>query len=433
MIYRRMTCWVLGTISLLCATASATTGDCYQDPTICLVKPFEACLPCKNSPVQGCCVPSPQDIDCYATPGVCGSDKWCQIMDRKSWNETEKITRGRCIQFQNECESCTSSLLDDSTRTIPGLDAGAFYSQSEKQLGTFLVRLTRCDPNQGLICTGNAIPSLPATCVKRRKLPPNADKATPAQMYMWVKRFLRMGATNLEGVTNRNPSEQQPQGCSRKDIEAGVNMIVKSLWNSNLWGEYKDMKVESTFDELCCRWKNYTDKLSAFQANRTGPSYRNPLNPHDPNNGNAPPCVWCSFDGAYNDENPSVWSLLHALTFNLPDVISAQQFHVLQSIPIWLRQHLSCPLCRSHIHEHLINLGIPQSHQGQDWARFFWRAHNYVNEQSEVTRCGSMACGWGVWNTPPAYKCAGNYRYPWYLSFADATSQWQITNSTFYN
>ena len=63
----------------------------------------------------------------------------------------------------------------------------------------------------------------------------------------------------------------------------------------------------------CCHWPNYTAALTPFQANRTGPSYRNPLHPDDPVMGNAPPCVWCQFDGAYNDENPSVWRLCHAI------------------------------------------------------------------------------------------------------------------------
>ena len=37
----------------------------------------------------------------------------------------------------------------------------------------------------------------------------------------------------------------------------------------------------------------------------------------------------------------SVWSLIHALTFNLPEVVSEMQLQVLQSLPLWLRQHLS--------------------------------------------------------------------------------------------
>ena len=38
--------------------------------------------------------------------------------------------------------------------------------------------------------------------------------------------------------------------------------------------------------------------------------------------GNPPPCVWCAFDGAYVDENPNIWYLIHALTFNLPETLA---------------------------------------------------------------------------------------------------------------
>ena len=114
-----------------------------------------------------------------------------------------------------------------------------------------------------------------------------------------------------------------------------------------------------------------------------------------------------------------------ALTFNLPDTVSEKQHQVLRSLPLWLREHLSCALCRSHIHEHLIELGIPDKRSGREWAGFYWKAHNYVNEQSEVTRCGSQSCGWGTWSTPPAYRCAGVYRNAWFLTFADAAAQWR--------
>lgn len=207
--------------------------------------------------------------------------------------------------------------------------------------------------------------------------------------------------------------------------------MLKTLWDEQLWGAYKEISITETYNELCCKWDNYTESLSEFQRNRTGASFRNPVYPDDPVRGNSPPCVWCQFDGAYNDENPSIWSLIHALTFNLPDTVTEEQHQVLQSIPLWLREHLSCPLCRSHVAEHLIGLGVPQSHSGIAWARFFWQAHNYVNEQSEVTRCGSQSCGWGVWQTPSAYICAGLYRNAWYTSFGDASVQWRIfPNST---
>merc|ERR1719359_856437 len=98
--------------------------------------------------------------------------------------------------------------------------------------------------------------------------------------------------------------------------------------------------------------------------------------------GNPAPCIWCRFDGAFNDENPTVWSLIHALTFNLPDHITEHQWSALRAIPLWLREHLSCSLCRSNIKEHLIDIGIPASRSGAVWAEFFWSAHNFVNEQS---------------------------------------------------
>jgi hypothetical protein len=209
-------------------------------------------------------------------------------------------------------------------------------------------------------------------------------------------------------------------------LHQGVNFIFKALWQENLWGVFPTLDISMTYDEHCCLSPTYMASLSPFQFNRTRASWRNPRDPNNHVTGNSPPCVWCQFDGAYNDENPSIWSIIHVFTFNLDEVITELQYQVLRSLPLWLRQHLSCDLCRSHIHEHLIDLGIPKSRRGVDWAHFFWQAHNYINEQSEVTRCGSQSCGWGIWQTPPAYRCAGTYRNPWFISFSDASMQWRV-------
>lgn len=246
-------------------------------------------------------------------------------------------------------------------------------------------------------------------------------------MYEWGKRMMRMGAHNYEKTEpGLGPQDQTAEGSTREEVHAGVNAILSGLWNPTVWGTFEPLAIESTYNELCCNWDNYTAQMSQFQKDRTGASYRFPMDPNAAEIGNAPPCVWCEFDNAYNDENPSIWSLIHALTFNLPSVVSEYQFVLLSSLPMWLREHLSCPLCRSHIEEHLIELGVPEARLGSTWAHFFWRAHNYVNEQSEVTRCGSQSCGWGVWQTPASYNCAGVYRYAWYLPFSDAQKQWTV-------
>lgn len=412
-------------------------ADCFVDPSVCSVKPFKACVPCDDDHERGCCFEPPVQPDCYLYPDTCDDNSWCQLNDRKSWNEDDTTTMGRCVSYQSLGESCSGTFEEDNPPIIPGLNAFAFYANGDlqdalpKPIGSYLTRETRCDPNKGLVCTGNLIPSLPGTCVHRRELPEATQTAanwlTADMLYDWGKRMIRMGARNLlNSVPNRTAFDQDPQGNPREEIHAGVNFILRTLWNSSLWGVYEDIDVESTYDELCCTSDEYAATLTEFQSNRTGASWRNPLNPDDEVKGNAPPCVWCQYDGAYNDENPSIWSLIHALTFNLPNTVTEPQFQVLQSLPLWLRQHLSCALCRSHIKEHLIDLGIPNSRSGIEWGRYFWQAHNFINEQSEVTRCGSQSCGWGIWQTPPAYRCAGVYRNPWFMSFEDATMHWML-------
>jgi len=408
----------------------ATGVDCFQDPSVCGVKPYEICTPCDHNPSTGCCTAPSRSPDCYTFPGVCdNATHWCELNDRKSWNETDVTTMGRCVPYQKICESCTADLSENSPPSVlPGLDAYDFvapgYIHEGKPLGSFVKRATRCGPS--LICTGEVVPSLPATCVQHRKPPQGQDLPTRGNLQSWGRRMLRMGARNMQNtVKNIPPSEQRDQGVTRDTIHQGVNLILSALWRLDLWGTFEVLRVDETHDELCCNWDNYTAKLSEYQLNRTI-EFRNVLFPNDPVRGNPPPCVWCQFDGAYNDENPSVWSLLHALTFNLPETVSEQQYQVLRSIPLWLREHLSCSLCRSHIKEHLIELGVPESHMGVDWAHYFWRTHNVVNEQSEVTRCGSQSCGWGIWSTPSANLCAGVYRNPWFFDFASATLQWRV-------
>lgn len=410
--------------ALILHTAGA---DCLADPALCGVKPFEACLPCASDPSKGCCMEPEESPDCYLHPDSCAPDEWCELNDHKSWNESETTTMGRCLKYQTVCSSCSASFAEDNPLLIPGLHPEAFFSSTDEEhaMGAYLDRSTACAPD--LICTGNLIPVLPPTCVPRRNLPEGHDLPTREKLYEWGKRMLRMGARNLENsVPDLSPQDQLPQGASREEVHKGVNMIIEGLWNADLWGPFEPLKIESTYDELCCLWSNYTAQLSEFQRNRTHASFRNPLKPSDRTVGNAPPCVWCQFDGAYNDENPSIWSLIHALTFNLDDTVSEYQFQILSSLPMWLREHLSCPLCRSHIEEHLVQLKKPSSRLSVEWAKFFWQAHNFVNEQSEVTRCGSQSCGWGIWTTPPAYRCAGVYRYPWFMPFEEANAQWRI-------
>lgn len=408
--------------------APAGTGGCEQRPALCL--PNETCV----SGGGGRCVVWRQPVNCFRFPGTCAAGEWCQLEDHKSFFEADNSTHGRCVPYARECQSCTRTYVEDNPPEIPGLGAFAFEDGAgaradaavagTRGFGHYLSRTTRCMP--GLACTGAVIPSLPPTCVQERA-PALGDRPTRGLLLYWAQRMLRMGArTYMTAQAGRGVGDQEPQGTSRADLRLGVNYILKALWPAAALGPYPGALEENRTGLLCCRDPAYVARLSEFQRARGGAEFRNPADPTHLTEGNPPGCAWCAFDGAYNDENPSVWSVVHALTFNLPEAITPYQRQILRSIPLWLRQHLSCPLCRSHIREHLVELGVPDSLAGVDWAKFFWRAHNYINEQSMVTRCGSQSCGWGTFTTPPPYKCAGVYRYPWFMSFASATKQWRV-------
>jgi hypothetical protein len=200
----------------------------------------------------------------------------------------------------------TASFPQDNPPTVPGINAYDFYSETgPTALGSLLTRETRCDPRKH-VCTGKYIPQLPATCVVKRTLPKEYNPPTVKMMYMWAKRMIRMGALdNFNATPGLTPQQQKPQGNTRADIQDGVNMILRTLWNKGVWGVFKPVEFKSTFDEPCCEWANYSSQLTDFQGNRTGVYWRNPLMPLDPYFGNPPSCVFCQRDGSYNDENPA--------------------------------------------------------------------------------------------------------------------------------
>eukprot|EP00935_MAST-01C_sp_MAST-1C-sp1_P001751 g1751.t1 len=330
----------------------------------------------------------------------------------------------------------------DGGEDTPVVSSANAKTPSRGTFGHYIERQLVCNPSVGKglesTCTGDIIPSLPPTCVFKRKPPfKTYPKLSSQKLLGWIQRFLRMGARTFDPDSKQldrgvDASYQQAQGASRADVQKGVNQMMEVLWPEKAlgtpWpGTQTPSNVLDGVPLKCCHWDNYTGNLSPFQQARGKAEYRNPQAPLHPDEGDPPPCIWCEFDGAFNDENPTIWSVIHMLTFNLPETVSESQFAALRAIPLWLREHLSCSLCRSHVKEHLIDLGVPENRDGIAWAWYFWRAHNFVNEQSEVTRCGAMNCDWGSFNDPAAaWECPGLYRYPWFMEFEDARQLWTI-------
>ena len=99
---------------------------------------------------------------------------------------------------------------------------------------------------------------------------------------------------------------------------------------------------------------------------------------------------------------------------------------MLSALPLFLRMHQSCDLCRSHLHEHLVELDIPGDSRRAEDRGASSGAPQLRQRQTQVTRCGSQECGWGSWTTPAAaHEPVGVYRNPWFMTYANAEKRWK--------
>jgi hypothetical protein len=378
--------------------------------------------------------------DCYLFPGICPKETYCQLDDRIRWARNEQATRGRCVRYQKECYSCTPTAED---YLIDKSKFPAFNSQTLTPDGVFTERTVACSPD--LICTGSTIPDLPSTCVQRRprdrRNPPTRD-----ELIQWSLRFVRLGGRSSKGIGSLPCSNHQngicvrydtnvvkrspyTRGSNQEDLIKTTNSLLEVLWPPK-FGKFPGPFTPGVDDSdmLNCEDPKYLQTLTDYQRESGGCDYRAPVQDIEINEKlnlkNAPPCLYQG-DFAYNDEAPSIWCLLHTITANLPEVLSLEQKEALETIPSFLQQYLSCGTCRGNIRNHLFRVSMPKSYFRNDWFKFFWQVHNYVNNQTAHTRCGTnTSCGlpWAI----ESDTCAGKYKFPWFLPFSDALKQWTI-------
>jgi hypothetical protein len=377
--------------------------------------------------------------DCYLFPSLCGPNEYCQLNDRIRWSRNEQATRGRCVRYQQECFSCTATAED---YLLDKEKYSAFNGKTVTPEGQLTERTVTCAPN--LICSGNTIPDLPSTCLRRR--PPDRRKPpTRKELIQWCLRFVRLGgraSAGLEtmpcahhredGVCLRYEGQKicpMTKGASREALLETTNHILKVLWPKK-FGPFPGPFIPGEHDKdvLICEDPKYDKLLTDVQRKEGRQDYRMPVRSIEENEKdgltNAPPCLY-QLDYAYNDEGPSLWCLLHCITANIGPVLNEDQRTALRTIPMFLQQYLSCSTCRGNIKDHLFRIKMPESYFALDFYRFYWQCHNYVSSQTAHTRCGTnTSCGlpWALESS----ICAGVYHAPWYISFEDSYRQWHV-------
>jgi hypothetical protein len=129
-----------------------------------------------------------------------------------------------------------------------------------------------------------------------------------------------------------------------------------------------------------------------------------------------------------------IWSILHFMTFNLPENISPRQVTASQAISTFLSQQFWCTDCRALYTELLETVkGPPYRQHGQDHAYWWHLAHNMAAEHVASTTGGHPL----TYNLNDQQIIPGvNARYSgeevrsiqnrFYMPYEDAEAMWRV-------
>jgi hypothetical protein len=118
-----------------------------------------------------------------------------------------------------------------------------------------------------------------------------------------------------------------------------------------------------------------------------------------------------------------IWTLVHYVTFNLPDVMSPAQVEAARFLATWLAENFWCDDCRSFFQVGVIQeyLGLPpQTNDGLQHARWWWMAHNMASEHVATSRGGHP------WVFQLGEDGYAQYQNPYYMAWEDAVEMWRV-------
>lgn len=76
------------------------------------------------------------------------------------------------------------------------------------------------------------------------------------------------------------------------------------------------------------------------------------------------------------------WALIHAVSFNGPPVLRSAEREAFEQLIAYLSGQFDCKVCRNNFNEIIHHYGMPTGNIREDYAKWFWQAHNNANEHS---------------------------------------------------
>ncbi len=340
---------------------------------------------------------------------------------------------GRCVMFRKEQESCEPELdlLADAS--------WGFGSEfAKKEDGKQYMRPMRCGP--GLMCSGADFEIAPNTCLPERpankcfmgswwigdKCPRTSENDIPAtggglskaQVLETVKAALQTFPAEIGTAGScKFWDYSHPVGARSLRARQRLFNIVAALWPKRLLGQAPTFEsIESEINVIARVGKDQCYAAEAMDTEVSPDSFA-----FVPGNNTVLDVLAQAFDNSFRPQ--MLWSLVHYLTFNLPEAISFKQASASRALASWLSENFLCTDCRGFFTIGVLEAYGPPSVDdltGKHHMTWWWNAHNVASEHVASIRGGHP------WLNQIQDGDVKMYQNPYYMPFETAFEQWRV-------
>ncbi|CAE7453536.1 Khsrp, partial [Symbiodinium sp. CCMP2456] len=351
-----------------------------------------------------------------STVGVANGVQLQNYSKHRVW----KTSRGRCVKYRLEGQSCIPTLSSGRFRS-------AFVRRAQSQSGTSypnggtLERPLACAP--GLVCTGPSFDVLPSTCVRERPPDvcyagpwwdssrcPRTSMQTPGMSTYWALESLQTAFLIFPGEVASAMTCKYwtgPMGPLTAEVRKVTHNTFKALWPAHLAGECP------TLDELyASMWRQTGIDLVALTPEECAAG--------EVSDGRIAEAL--ALVGSWTHRPNLLWSLIHFAMHNQPSPMSRNAVAASIALASHLSENFWCNDCRGFFTVGLLSeVGLPpQSTDGEEHARYWNHGHNIASEHVASTRGGHP------WISTLEEAQDADVMNPFYVPYETSVKMWHV-------
>eukprot|EP00122_Pirum_gemmata_P007884 Pgem_evm1s7250 len=371
--------------------------------------------------------------DCSTGTVECGENQYCQVNFRENWYpySISYITRGRCVEYKKEGESCKHDWQD---------------VEDDLVVHGWMAAPSAC--GKGLACTKDKLYALKNTCVRVKdpKDPclstmPRCAGREPPQLNAEGNDFLWEEWENDHKCLNPYCATSEDPGYSKEDLEYCASIYINANNGPNsgqLWvGEgtegHDAMHTEAVgnahpgkdnqYDVIRVALDNSNPKLHSKVNQFLEPIWPFPVCKNE--NDDTTKCTQFPLKAKENVKKVSTyqctWGMFHTLANNGNRMLTTEQTKAFLTMIKFTGRNMFCTICRSNLLHMIEELGLPEGITRDVYSKWFWQAHNNANEHSYATHsiADKLAPRNSDWANP-------NYENPFWLEYEHVPKMWKM-------